>query len=269
MKEKIVCILSIILMLFTLCYSQEQKAITISADGFEFPNISNDSCFGIVYIGDIPIYKLESDSVEYYAQEGDTVNVFGVTEDRTRYLLKKDGKYLVVKAFYIDKNEDLENFIFDKVSLRRMFIKDTALLAYSLPDSIQTVIGIGEEFLVPKTKTGKIVIAERAKNGQKYIIPINGLTINKVEELDGETVEKYYKCIENNIKGKFRSDVIKGLVTIGMSDKMVLISWGQPRNINRTVTSWGVNEQWVYTNKNLYFENGVLSAFQDFIENKE
>jgi hypothetical protein len=50
---------------------------------------------------------------------------------------------------------------------------------------------------------------------------------------------------------------------------MVLISWGQPRNINRTVTSWGVNEQWVYTNKNLYFENGVLSAFQDFIENKE
>jgi hypothetical protein len=51
---------------------------------------------------------------------------------------------------------------------------------------------------------------------------------------------------------------------IGMNKEMATISLGSPKDINRTVGKWGVNEQWVYNGGlYLYFENGVLTSFQD------
>ena len=55
---------------------------------------------------------------------------------------------------------------------------------------------------------------------------------------------------------------IRGIRT-GMTDKQVLASWGNPETNNRSVGSWGVHEQWVYDKKYLYFENGLLTSFQD------
>ena len=54
-------------------------------------------------------------------------------------------------------------------------------------------------------------------------------------------------------------------VTIGMSPEQVLASkWGKPREINRTQTTNGTSEQWVYGGSNyLYFRNGVLEAIQN------
>lgn len=50
---------------------------------------------------------------------------------------------------------------------------------------------------------------------------------------------------------------------IGMTDKMARESMGTPNDINRTVGSWGVNEQWIYGNTYLYFENGILTSYQN------
>jgi hypothetical protein len=56
----------------------------------------------------------------------------------------------------------------------------------------------------------------------------------------------------------------KGGVRIGMSKKQVLnSSWGEPSDINRTITKAGTREQWVYDGSYLYFDNGVLTAIQD------
>lgn len=53
-------------------------------------------------------------------------------------------------------------------------------------------------------------------------------------------------------------------IWIGMSKEMALDSWGEPEDINRTVTNYATNEQWVYSDKTyLYFENGKLTAWQD------
>lgn len=62
---------------------------------------------------------------------------------------------------------------------------------------------------------------------------------------------------------KFLKMIDEGKVAIGMTKDQVLASWGKPNDINRTVGKWGVNEQWVYSNAYLYFENGVLRALQD------
>jgi hypothetical protein len=57
-------------------------------------------------------------------------------------------------------------------------------------------------------------------------------------------------------------------IKIGMTDKEVLKLTGRPLNINRSVGSWGVQEQWViemppsFKKLYLYFKNGILTSWQ-------
>ncbi len=53
-------------------------------------------------------------------------------------------------------------------------------------------------------------------------------------------------------------------VSIGMTAERVLLSsWGKPNDINRTTTSRGIREQWVYDGGYLYFQDGVLTSIQN------
>jgi hypothetical protein len=65
-----------------------------------------------------------------------------------------------------------------------------------------------------------------------------------------------------------RQLILEGKICLTMTKDEVVASWGNPYDINRTVGSWGVHEQWVYggdisNRKYLYFENGVLTSWQD------
>jgi len=52
---------------------------------------------------------------------------------------------------------------------------------------------------------------------------------------------------------------------IGMSaDEVITTPWGKPKNVNRTTTAYGVNEQWVYSSgRYVYLDNGIVTAIQD------
>jgi len=52
-------------------------------------------------------------------------------------------------------------------------------------------------------------------------------------------------------------------IWIGMTTVMTKLSIGSPKDINRTTYAWGIHEQWVYDNQYLYFENGILTSWQD------
>jgi hypothetical protein len=52
-------------------------------------------------------------------------------------------------------------------------------------------------------------------------------------------------------------------IWLGMTDKMARASLGTPEKINRDVGAWGVHEQWVYGDTYLYFENGILTSWQE------
>jgi len=68
-----------------------------------------------------------------------------------------------------------------------------------------------------------------------------------------------------------KSEILYGLISLGMTEKQVLASRGNPSKRNRSVGSCGVHEQWVYrehsyfgdTYKYIYFENGILTSWQD------
>jgi hypothetical protein len=54
-------------------------------------------------------------------------------------------------------------------------------------------------------------------------------------------------------------------VVLGMTAEQCLAAWGTPTAVNRTTTSRGSSEQWVYrtTGHYLYLVNGILTTLQD------
>lgn len=75
-------------------------------------------------------------------------------------------------------------------------------------------------------------------------------------QIESEMISKYGARI-----GKLISD---NKVIIGMSKEICKLSWGEPYDINRTITKGKVFEQWVYSmGTYLYFENDILVAIQD------
>jgi hypothetical protein len=73
-----------------------------------------------------------------------------------------------------------------------------------------------------------------------------------------EVTDPFFRC----------QDAIKvGKVTLRMTKDQILRLCGSPDDVNRSVGEWGVHEQWIYTMSYssiyLYFENGVLTSWQD------
>ena len=84
----------------------------------------------------------------------------------------------------------------------------------------------------------------------------NAFMIRLINDQDkNEIIKKYGQAISNRI---FIHDI-----WIGMTSDMAILSIGRPTDINRTVGSWGVDEQWVYDKMYLYFSNGKLTSWQE------
>ena len=58
--------------------------------------------------------------------------------------------------------------------------------------------------------------------------------------------------------------ILDGKVRLGFTKAMCVEAWGEPEDINKTSGSWGVHEQWCYSDGSyLYFENGKLTSIQN------
>ena len=56
---------------------------------------------------------------------------------------------------------------------------------------------------------------------------------------------------------------LRPIIRIGSPKADVLAAFGKPKQVNRTVTRFGVSEQWVYGSMTLYFANNTLEVYQD------
>ncbi len=85
-----------------------------------------------------------------------------------------------------------------------------------------------------------------------------------VPTLNKNEIRRQEYILDNpKLKKKFKDAISEGSVILGMTKEMVIASVGYPNDINRTVGSWGVHEQWVYYSYYLYFENDILTSWQD------
>ena len=98
---------------------------------------------------------------------------------------------------------------------------------------------------------------------------------NEVSELSRKRQELQQKLdvIAHTYVDKYSTDEVKnaiseGKLLIGMVTFEVAAVKGHPKDINKTTGAWGVHEQWVYDNGRynemyLYFENNILTSWQD------
>ncbi|MFC1718943.1 hypothetical protein ACFL6S_35155 [Candidatus Poribacteria bacterium] len=69
---------------------------------------------------------------------------------------------------------------------------------------------------------------------------------------------------EIETEGKEERERREAEIDLGMTKDQATTLWGSPQKVNRTKTTAGTHEQWVYNrNRYLYFDNGILTAIQD------
>jgi hypothetical protein len=175
------------------------------------------------------------------------------------YLSEQDNSNVVKSISQLTKAELLEvKDIFYKVKINEIigYVKK-----YWISDN-KNIIEIEKKIALEKLQE-----IEFKKNQIKIKREFD--SINELEKnykiLKEETLLQNKK--DNFIKKKYGNSILlklkKRLIWIGMNKEMALYSAGNPKDINRTVTKNRVSEQWVYNNMYLYFENGILTYFQD------
>jgi hypothetical protein len=139
------------------------------------------------------------------------------------WIVNKDQYFGYLSELYLDETEEI--IIFKKELLK-----------------------INEEFRLRKEK----------EDGEKKRLENEKETaIQKQKELE------YRQSILRQFGKETGQKLLEGYYWIGMTAKMAKISLGEPRSINQTVGSWGVHEQWVYYSLYLYFEDGIVSSYQN------
>jgi hypothetical protein len=130
--------------------------------------------------------------------------------------------------------------------------------------------GYLSEMYINETEEIVIFKEELIRLNEEYRIRKENEEIEKIRlDAEKETALQKEKYNEHRQKilSKFGKEtgqkLLDGYYWIGMTDKMAKISLGEPRSINRSVGAWGVHEQWVYYSMYLYFENGILSSYQN------
>jgi len=103
------------------------------------------------------------------------------------------------------------------------------------------------------------VICDSISGYTNDVYIINNKDMRKVEE--DYIYEKHKKKYGVGTAYKIRFNLLE----IGMTPEIVRLSIGRPDDINKSTSSYGVHEQWVYEDEDmyLYFENGKLKSWQE------
>lgn len=142
------------------------------------------------------------------------------------------------------------------------------------------VIKKNEDFTLLNFDTDFYLVNYKDQKGYVYYVYLNGISgiedyksywtkkneENRQLEKQRELAEKKSGRLQK-LTQKFGSEnafkIINKKIWIGMTDEMTRESIGNPEKVNRSTYSSGTHEQWIYKDKYVYFENGILTSWQD------
>lgn len=84
--------------------------------------------------------------------------------------------------------------------------------------------------------------------------------IKKAEKSKIIKIEKYFN--EHKELIEYKESVIDGKIKIGMTQDLVVLSWGEPSRKNKTISKYSTEEQWVYGRSYVYLKNGIVTLIQ-------
>jgi len=204
--------------------------------------------------------------------------------DKSYYTYDEAFKYFYDKITNPDENgEDGFNKI-DEYSKLLTYIGKTF---WAKKDKFYQYGDSGRVFNVKDVKTNKIVSdkklgyfikikIEDVNSSNEFVSSINGVKCKFGSEIIINSSSDDYEIFTKDPTTIFKwskstwSKIANGNeYWIGMNYDMAVMTIGRPNDINRTVTSSTVYEQWVYSYGNsipstyLYFTNGKLTSWQD------
>jgi hypothetical protein len=153
---------------------------------------------------------------------------------------------------------------------------------------------IGQKFVFGNTKfrfgddeldvkSGKVIVFELGEGWECIDVTIEERYFNLsliLKDNNGQTLainyniaigsNKFHNVFTKKEADKYKTKfgitawqtILQGKVKIGMTKEMCKLSWGEPKSINKIITSGKRSEQWVYSDNFLYFDNGILTAIQ-------
>lgn len=181
------------------------------------------------------------------------------------YVIKNLKQMFEGKEVYVNSNNNIPKgyYHFKEITLSQSTNKeDIYFKYYALLEDIENkriykfpIVENFDEYIVYAEEQRKIEAEEARKQAEEEA--------KRKAEIEKE--ERKYKA---NLIRKFGEEnarlILKGSVKIGFTKEMCIEAWGKPYDINRTVTSYGVYEQWVYDiGCYLYFEGNILTTIQN------
>lgn len=142
------------------------------------------------------------------------------------------------------------------------------VFSLNINDSILVIGYKSLYFIVEKNNLIGYVFHSRINESSDEMIEFKKQMISdekmRIDIIRNTYKNKYFEAL----KGTYGEDnafrIIRKRYWIGMTAGMAIESLGQPEDINKTVNSINVHEQWIYKNDiYLYFDNGILTSFQN------
>ncbi|WP_026948090.1 hypothetical protein [Algoriphagus marincola] len=172
------------------------------------------------------------------------------------------------KRVKIENDEELKNFK-KSIELKRLNLEEKQKSEY--------LVFIDSLNKVAKERVDRDEVIEKRRIDSLNNVR-DSLTRIKDERIRKENEERKKKDLEEKRKriqerqaslinrfGKINADLIfQGKIRIGMTEEMLLESWGNPKRINKTTTRYGTRKQYVYSSRKYVYigENGKIETIQ-------
>lgn len=204
-------------------------------------------------------YKIRSVKTEKLRYNQDIIYwIELVNEDGTPFYFRRENNYISHNIFvtlgYYEKMKQTfvgkEFYSKGRYELDKIDTKEKVTLPFKIKFKCTDIaVNVGENGSI-------FAVLENEKYGRIKGEIIDGKSLDNFI-----TVSYYNECIRK-YGAKFGNDVAKGKIELGMNKKMVIDAWGNPKDINITNGSFGTHEQWIYNDRYLYFQNGILTSMQ-------
>lgn len=143
-------------------------------------------------------------------------------------------------------------------------------IKYRVPKgTLLEVIGSNKEYLKVKYNSmeGYLIYFLVSSYGSEFSAFVQNA--KKIEEERKRIEEQKIKAerkaaLTKKYGSSAATRVLEGKIWIGMTEQMLLESWGRPDDINTTVTRYGTSKQFVYgLGRYVYVKNGIVDSWQN------
>jgi hypothetical protein len=161
-------------------------------------------------------------------------------------------------------NQNITSTATLKVASRLFATKDdlTSVILIIPADSVVTVLDADSTYFHVVFEENEGYILKRHAILDKA--PVNSQQVIQSQPAVQDTLavqeqqQNRFSYLENKYGSNMAARLISGKIWRGMNAEMVKDSWGKAEKINRVISGNTINEEWIFKNTWLYFENNTL-----------